>query len=65
MSDVVHLSSAAPSRASNDSSGESNFVSKSNGSGRPSTFIMPAYDPVPIAVIGGGILLVVALAFAY
>jgi len=64
MSDVVHLSSAAPSPAASNSGGESNF-SKSDGRGRPSTFKMPAYDPVPIAVMGCGILLVAALAFAF
>ena len=64
MSDVVHLSSAAPSPAISNSVGESNF-SKSDGRGRPSTFKMPAYDPVPVAIMGCGILLVAALAFAF
>ena len=64
MSDVVHLSSAAPSPAVSDSSGESNF-SKSDRRSRPSTFTMPAYDPVPIVIMGCGILLVAALAFAF
>jgi len=66
MSDVVqvHLSSAAASPAAINSGGESNF-SKSDGGDRPSTFKMPAYDPVPILVMGCGILLVAALAFAF
>jgi len=63
MSDV-HVSSAAPFRAANNSSGRSNFL-KSDGYGRLSTFKVPAYDPVPIAVMGCGILLVAALAFTF
>jgi hypothetical protein len=61
MSDVVPLSSAAPSSAAS-SGGESSFW-KSDGRSRPGTFTMPAYDPVPI--MGCGILLVAALAFAF
>ena len=48
----------------NNSSDRTNFL-KSDGYGRPSTFKVPAYDPVPIAVMGCGILLVAALAFAF
>ena len=47
----VHLSSAARFRTAINSSGRSNFL-KSDGRGRPSTFKVPAYDPVPIAVMG-------------
>ena len=65
MSDVVHVSSAAPSPAACNSSGESNFLRSDGRGSRPSTFKMPAYDPVPIAVMGCGILLVAALAFAF
>ena len=61
MSDI-HLSSAAPT--ANNPSDRTNFLKK-DGYGRPSTFKVPAYDPVPIAVMGCGILLVAALAFAF
>jgi hypothetical protein len=64
MSDVVLLSRAAPSPPASSSGGGSN-MSKSDTHGRPSTFKMPAYDPVPIVVMGCGILLVAALAFAF
>ena len=63
MSDV-HLSGAAPSPTANNPSDRSNFL-KRDGYGRPSTFKVPAYDPVPIAVMGCGILLMAALAFAF
>ena len=63
MSDI-HLSSAAPSPTANNSSDRTIFL-KSDGYGRPSAFKVPAYDPVPIAVMGCGILLVAALAFAF
>ena len=63
MSDI-HLSSAAPSPTANNSSDRTNFV-KSDGYGRLSAFKVPTYDPVPIAVMGCGILLVAALAFAF
>jgi len=38
---------------------------KSDGYGRLSAFKVHTYDPVPIAVMGCGILLVAALAFAF
>ena len=59
MSDVVNVSSTAPSPD------ESNFLRSDGRGSRPSMFKMPAYDPVPIAVMGCGILLVAALAFAF
>ena len=63
MSDVVPLSSAAPSSAA--SSGGESTCWKSDRRSRPGTFTMPAYDPVPIVIMGCGILLVAALAFAF
>ena len=64
MSDVIPLSIAAPSPVASDSGGDSNF-SKNDRRSRPSTFTVPAYDPVPIVIMGCGILLVAALAFAF
>ena len=64
MSDVVRLSRDALSPAVSSSGTESNF-SKNDRRGRPNTFTMPAYDPVSIVIMGCGILLVAALAFAF
>jgi len=63
MSDT-HLSSAASSPSANNPSDRANFL-KRDGHGGPSTFKVPTYDPVPIAVMGCGILLMAALAFAF